>query len=154
VGNGLDIGFGGSPIVGNAICVDRPEGHGARPVIQDTHPTHIVGDCGGLGWFTDKSMDWVFSSHVLEDFEDTAGILKEWVRVIKPGGHLVLFLPDQKTYEDYCKAENSLPNQAHKHANFSMEYVKAMLPLDVTVVYEEWPYFGNPYSFALVVKRT
>ena len=154
VGNGLDIGFGGSPIVSGAICIDRHEGHGGRPVIANAQPTHIAGEADRLPWFADNSFEYAFSSHLLEDFLDTQVILSEWLRVIKPGGHLVLFLPDQAAYVKYCHDHNSLPNGAHKHDNFSLDYVKSNLPNNCQVVHEEWPFPGNPYSFSLVVRKT
>lgn len=46
----------------------------------------------------DASCDAVFSSHLLEHFHDPAAALKEWWRVIKPGGFLVLYLPDEDLY--------------------------------------------------------
>ena len=152
-GTGLDLGFGGSVIVPTAITIDRPEGQLGRPVLLNAHPTNIVGEADGLGWFTDNSLEYVFSSHLLEDFEDTGAVLREWLRVIKPGGHLVLFLPDQKTYVDYCAKNHSLPNGAHKHDDFSLAYVKEKLPQNCEVVYEQFPFPGNPYSFALVVRK-
>lgn len=153
VGNGLDLGFGGSSILPSAICIDRAEGHGSRSHHSNPSPTHIAGDIETLPWFKDDSLDYVFSSHALEDFQDTAGVIKEWLRVIKPGGHLVLFLPDQKTYEEDCRKNNSPPNMAHVHADFSLEFVKARLPANAEVVYQEWPFTGNPYSFALVARK-
>lgn len=152
-GVGVDLGFGGSAILPTAICIDRAEGDPLRAKHPHPSPTHIVGDVATLPWFPDASLDYCYSSHVLEDFEDTAAVLKEWVRVLKLGGHLVLFLPDQQTYVKFCKDHDSSPNKAHVHADFSLAFVKARLPKNVEVVYEEFPFEGNPYSFALVCKR-
>lgn len=152
-GNGLDLGFGGDPILPSSICIDRAEDHAGRSKCKVPSPTHIIGDIETLPWFKDGSLDYVFSSHALEDFNDTAGVMKEWLRVIRPGGHLVLFLPDQKTYEQHCRDHNHPPNKAHIHADFSLEFVKARLPSNTEVVLEQWPFMGNAYSFALVVKK-
>lgn len=48
--------------------------------------------------FGDNVYDYVFSSHVLEHFakEETFSTLKEWVRVLKPGGEIWLILPNIK----------------------------------------------------------
>lgn len=152
-GAGLDLGFGGDGILPSSICIDRAEDHAGRSKMGNPSPTHIVGDIETLPWFKDDSLDYVFSSHALEDFEDTAGVIKEWVRVLKPGGHLVLFLPDQKTYEEDCRKRNYPPNKAHIHADFSLEFVKARLPSSVEVIFEAWPFPGNPYSFAVVARK-
>jgi len=155
--NGLDIGAGGDPILPHAICIDRAIDDLGRAHTGADLPANLIGDAAKLYWFTDNSLDWVYSSHTLEDFEDTAATLAEWLRVIRPGGHLVLFLPDQATYVDCCSATNSLPNQAHKHADFSLEYVKkALITLgygDSDVVHEMWPVPHNAYSFDLVVRK-
>lgn len=155
VGNGADLGFGGAPILPTAICIDRPEGHPERAVVPTVPvpPTHFVGDVRDLP-FKDGTLDYVFSSHVLEDFVDTRAVLNEWVRVVKRGGHIVLYLPDQQTYVRHCEAEGSLPNAAHKLPYFSLEWVKECAQgLGIEVIHELWPVPGNAYSFDLVFRK-
>lgn len=152
-GNGLDLGFGGDPILPSSICIDRAEDHVGRSKRENPAPTHIIGNIWELEWFRDGSLDYVFSSHALEDAEDTRAVLVEWMRVLRPGGYLVLFLPDQKTYEEDCRKRHYPPNKAHIHADFSLEFVKARLPASSEVVFEQWPFPGNPYSFAVVAKK-
>lgn len=60
----------------------------------------------------DASCDAVFSSHLLEHIEDTEGALAEWWRVIKPGGHLCLYLPHRELYPNVGE-EGANPD--HKH---------------------------------------
>jgi ubiquinone/menaquinone biosynthesis C-methylase UbiE len=43
-------------------------------------------------------MDFVYSAHLLEHVQDFESALREWWRVIKPGGYLVLYLPHKKFY--------------------------------------------------------
>lgn len=157
VGNGLDLGFGGDPIVRSAICIDRAETDSARSHHERPSPTHIVGDIWHLRWFVDGSLDYVYSSHALEDAKDTRAVLKEWLRVIRPGGYLVLFLPDQKTYEAHCRQHGNAPNAAHIHADFSLAFVCAhLLTLGVKqkdIVHSQFPVPNNAYSFDLVVQK-
>ena len=155
--NGLDIGAGGDPIVPWAISIDRDENSPERSHVGNA-PTNLVGEASDLYWFKDGVLDFVYSSHVLEDAVDTCAWLKEWMRVIKPGGHLVLFLPDELTYVNFCKKNGQLPNQAHKHKDFSMRYVKDCLEKigygQEDIVREaDVIQYGNPYSFDLVVKK-
>jgi len=56
-----------------------------------------VGDAVDLGRFADCTFDAVYGSHVLEHFDYKDGLLaalKEWQRVLKPGGVLHLSVPD------------------------------------------------------------
>jgi len=149
----MDIGFGGDPIVDEAMCLDRYPGHPGRHCGEVCKPTHLVGDAANLLWFRDGVLDYVFSSHVLEDFDDTAAVLVEWCRVLRPGGMLVLFLPDQKTYAKFCEDAGQQSNQAHKHAEFSLEWVRQRLPSNMEVVHAAFPVDYNPYSFEFVAQK-
>jgi predicted SAM-dependent methyltransferase len=153
VGNGLDIGAGGDPIIPTAICIDRAETQHRAHV--GNHPTHLVWDAFGRLPFEDGTLDYVFSSHCLEDAKATTSVLIEWMRVLKPGGHLVLFLPDQKLYEAECAKNGSIPNQDHVWPNFSMQYVLDCLNesgVKFKVVHQQdAPTPTNPYSFELAV---
>lgn len=160
-GVGLDLGFGGAkPIVDTAITMDRPKGDPLRAKFWPEAPlfdwmTHIEGDIARLPWFADNSLDYVFSSHALEDFEDTAAVVAEWLRVIKPGGYLVIFCPDQKAYEVHCKANGTLPNQSHKHADFGLDYLKNVLltlGISESQIVHQIPLVDH-YSFDLVVQK-
>lgn len=154
VGIGLDVGFGGTPIVPTAICIDRDETDYRRHKHDHPTPTHIAGDAARLHWFRDGVLDYVYSSHCLEDFEDTTAVLSEWLRVIRHGGHLVLFLPDEHAYR---KITSDRRNLAHKHDNFSLDYVKGCLRSigykDADFVHSLFPVPNNAYSFDLVVSK-
>lgn len=121
-GNGVDVGFGGDPVRPSAITID------VDPHADcGSHPINLVGDATLLHWFGNGVLSYVFSSHCLEDFVDTEGVLREWLRVLMPGGYLCLLLPDQKKYVAHCKRMGTVPNGAHKHANFGLPYIKAIL---------------------------
>jgi SAM-dependent methyltransferase len=53
----------------------------------------IIADGSDLLSVPDKSYDFVLSSHNLEHFANPVKALKEWKRVTRPGGALVLVLP-------------------------------------------------------------
>ena len=151
-GSGLDIGFGGCPITDSAICLDRPSGTAGRSGNAGT-PTHLTHDPLDLP-FKDGVLDYVYSSHCLEDFVDTAAVIREWLRVLKVGGYLVLFLPDQRTYAQDCAARGIPPNGAHVHSDFSLDFVRSKLPSNCRVVHQLFPVPGNSYSFDLVLQKT
>jgi ADP-heptose:LPS heptosyltransferase len=72
----------------------------------------IVGQADDLSMFADESMDFVFSSHTLEHMADVEKTLREWWRVVKPGGHLVLYLPHKDFYPNIGQPG---ANPDHKH---------------------------------------
>lgn len=149
-GYGVDLGFGGDPIVPHAIGVDQP-----RPYSDvGKNPVQLGGDAARLIWFADGALDFVFSSHLLEDFVDVAGVLKEWLRVLKPGGRLIIFCPDEQVYRRHCQATGQPYNEHHVHADFSLAFVKRELAatgVPMRVLHE------NPlvdvYSWELVVEK-
>jgi len=55
-----------------------------------------VGDVSDLGRYQDNSVEEIYASHILEHFKHihTSDILKEWRRVLKPGGVLKISVPD------------------------------------------------------------
>jgi ubiquinone/menaquinone biosynthesis C-methylase UbiE len=117
------------------------------------HPQHLSGDARSLTWFADRSLDFVYSSHVLEDFEDTSAVLAEWVRVLKPGGRLILYLPDERLYRAYCEKKGRQPNEHHVHTDFSLEYLIGVVAAlgCLRVVHSASPV--EQYSFELVAEK-
>ena len=107
-GRGLDLGAGTFKILPQAISVDNGHhamfGHNIRPDI-------FVDTAEKLDIFGSGSMDYVYSSHLLEHIEDYKAALKEWWRVVKEGGVLALYLP----HEDfYPKVGENGANPDHK----------------------------------------
>lgn len=122
-GYGVDLGFGGDPITEHAIRVDFPQPY----TRVGSFPVQLGGDCTSLRWFRDDSLDFVYSSHLLEDFPDVKSALKEWLRVLKPGGSLILFCPDEQRFRAHCRNTGQPLNPEHKHEDFSLAKVKTML---------------------------
>jgi SAM-dependent methyltransferase len=148
-GFGLDLGFGGDPIAPHAIRADLP-----RPYTKvGAFPVQLGGDCSRLAWFADGTLDFVYSSHLLEDFDDTKAVLAEWLRVLRPGGRLVLYCPDEQAYRRQCADYGQHYNDAHRHADFSLAGVKRLLDdLGVTRVVHENPLVDR-YSWELVAEK-
>lgn len=148
-GYGVDLGFGGDPITAHAVRVDLPQPYahvGAKTV-------QLGGDTTRLHWFHDGVLDFVYSSHLLEDFVDTRAVLGEWLRVLKPGGRLIIFCPDEQRFRAHCQRTGQPYNPHHVHAHFSCDYVKGLLAEigGMRIIYE------NPdvdfYSWDLVVEK-
>jgi ubiquinone/menaquinone biosynthesis C-methylase UbiE len=151
IGDGIDIGYGGDPIISSAITIDNPDGLMAN---CGDHPINLSGDARNLVWFKDSVLDYVYSSHCLEDFENTREILLEWLRVLKQGGRLVLLLPNQKRYEEHCLSVGEQPNASHKIKEFGLDYIKAILATipSVKILFEKD--IVDDYNFQIVIMKT
>lgn len=119
-GRGIDLGSGGFKILPQAISVDNMDhaaqfGHVYRP--------DIVCDAERLDIFASQSLDWVFSSHLLEHIDDYKAALREWWRVVKQGGKLVLYLPHKKFYPNMGQPG---ANPTHRHDFLPDDIVFAM----------------------------
>jgi SAM-dependent methyltransferase len=64
-----------------------------------------IADCCNLP-YEDDEFDCVVSFETLEHLEDQAGLLKEFRRVLGPGGFLVISSPDKSVYTDRYHNEN------------------------------------------------
>jgi len=146
-GNGVDIGSGGDSIVPIAIAIDLPQPYN----LVGTDPIHLSGDATKLHWFTDECLDYVYSSHLIEDFNDTVGVLTEWWRVIKVKGVLVIVAPVEEVYREQASPEQY--NQAHIYDDFNIEYIINVVENwdDAEIVYL-CPLIDN-YSFNIVIQK-
>lgn len=60
----------------------------------DSDDCDYKADCTDLKIFKDETFDTVYASHILEHIFDLIGAIKEWTRVVKKGGHIVIICPD------------------------------------------------------------
>jgi SAM-dependent methyltransferase len=101
-GTGLDIGYAGykvnvTSILPSAIGVD----------------TNYPGYNGLTLPFADASQDYVYNSHCLEHISDYKTILRDWYRVLKPGGFMIIIVPHRDLYEKRLNLPSRY-NQDHK----------------------------------------
>lgn len=116
--NIIDIGFGGDKIVSHAIGSDLP-----RPYTNlGSDRNDIPGDIRNGLPIDDNTFDIVYSSHLIEDFHDTASILNEMIRILKDNGRLILMFPDEARYRS-CTPKKYI-NLAHVHDNMGMAFMK------------------------------
>jgi len=95
-GKGLDVGYGGDLLAENCRGWD----------IED-------GNAETLNGLKESEFDFVYSSHTLEHVEDAVSTLRVWWKVVKPGGYLILYLPERDLYERK-KVLPSNWNETHK----------------------------------------
>jgi predicted SAM-dependent methyltransferase len=156
--NGIELGVGGDSLIRESITIDLP-----FPYTKCGYtPINIKGDCRSLPWFRDGAFDYLYSSHLFEDFDPTENekILKEWLRVVRRGGYLVLLLPEQQRYVEYCRKRKELPNIHHKVDDFGVDYMISFTernPL-IKVVYVQklWQLCDHEedYNFLIVLQKT
>ena len=96
-GEGLDIGYGPFLVSPNASGWE-----------------YRNGDAQYLDGVEDESFDYVYSSHCLEHMVDVRIALKNWFRVVRKNGYMIISVPDRDLYEK----RSHLPsrwNIDHKH---------------------------------------
>jgi len=105
----LDIGAGLDPITKSAEVFDKVQG--------DAQEVHLH--------FPSESFDSVFSSHCLEHMVDPVSAIKSWFSLVKPGGYLMIMVPDEDFYEQGHFP--SIFNSDHK-ATFTISKSKSWSP--------------------------
>ncbi len=148
-GKGLDLGCGPNKGFPHFIGVDN---------LTDTQlfgvamkPDFTVDTCERLPMFGSAAFDFVYSSHLLEHVQDYKSALKEWWRLIKPGGYLVLYLPHK---EFYPNIGTKGANPDHKHDFMPQDIVDAMMAVGGwDLVRNEDRNEKQEYSFFQVYKK-
>lgn len=82
-GRVLDIGSGNAMVVPHAEPFDKQHGDANR-IDELREP---------------GAYDAVHSSHSLEHMQDPEDAIRRWWRLVKPGGHLVIVVPEEDLYE-------------------------------------------------------
>lgn len=91
VGAGIDVGSGYDslssymtffPLITSVLSWDLPQGDGQK-----------------LEGVPDGAFDFLYSSHCLEHLGNVSAALRRWIEVVRPGGHLVIVVPDEDLYE-------------------------------------------------------
>lgn len=91
VGEGIDIGGQPDPL---ALYLEL------FPLAKSIRTWDMGdGDAQYLADVADASFDFVHSSHCLEHLHDPAEGLRNWFRILRPGGHLIVTVPDEDMYE-------------------------------------------------------
>jgi len=121
IGKGADIGFGGDKIVKeNCLGIDLKTPYAFTGKDKVDIPCNLFEESLPL---ENNVLDYLYSSHLIEDFEDTEKILIDFFRVVKHNGYVILVFPHQLKYEEYCFNNNQQLNPHHIHKNMSLNFM-------------------------------
>lgn len=115
IGNGADIASGGDPVVPHAIQFELPEEeyakYGGRPSKLIQWRGAPLDDLP----FKDNVLDFLFSSHLIEDFPRSYWnkLFAEWRRVLKPGSHFICIVPEFTRWNYALTELGQPPNDRH-----------------------------------------
>lgn len=114
-GCGVDIASQGDNVVPWAMGLDLPFALfnsycGGEPA---KGPIQLRGQADALPFET-ETLDFVYSSHFLEDLprKRWPQVMSEWKRVLKPGGYMIILVPEVTRWNSYLAA-GGMGNPAH-----------------------------------------
>ena len=111
-GSGIDVGAGGRTLTpANERC----------DVVPTYSPDHLA-SAEALTFAADDTYDWLYSGHCIEHCQDTLATIREWLRVVKPGGHVCIVVPDV----NHTRAQNTDPTP-HRHEWAPREFLENIL---------------------------
>jgi ubiquinone/menaquinone biosynthesis C-methylase UbiE len=120
-GNGCDIGFGGDKIKKeHCVGIDYAQPYAYTGKEKVDIACDVMNEKIPVA---DNTYDYVYTSHLIEDFTDTTQALEEFIRILKSGGNLILVFPDQQVYEAYCKKTGQTLNTHHIHKNMGLDFM-------------------------------
>jgi len=117
----VELGCGPKKTIERAVGVDRvPKGEVIPHLHGQISVADIVADVSDPLPFEDNSQDVIISRHILEHCLDSVSTINSWKKVIRPGGKLIVAVPDEKV-------TNGIPlNPEHLHG-FSKESLKSLM---------------------------
>lgn len=111
----LDVGCGPRKTIKRAIGIDfYKRGEKIPTLDESTNPVFsdadMTGDVSKDLPVPDDSQDVIIARHILEHMVDHIGVLAHWISKLKPGGRLILALPNEEWH-------STVPmNSEHVHA--------------------------------------
>lgn len=94
----VELGVGGAKTVPNAVGVDLiPKGEVVWSLATHVKSeADITADVTKPMAFADGEFDTLIARHILEHCQDTVETLREWSRIVKKGGRLIVAVPNQE----------------------------------------------------------
>jgi len=99
----------------------RPEGRTFAFHTEKSHGFNFVREATDLHGIADQAYDFVLSSHNLEHIANPIKALKEWMRVIKPGGTIIAILPDYRRTFDHRRQPTTVDHMLEDYESGASE---------------------------------
>jgi predicted SAM-dependent methyltransferase len=99
-GRGLDLGCGPEKGFPHFRGIDSNK-DAALFGIHAMAADFIIPTCEVLDDFANASQDFIFSSHLLEHIVEHEKALREWWRILRPGGYMCLYLPHKDSLSEH-----------------------------------------------------
>lgn len=150
----LEVGCGHRKTSPAVVGLDLTPG-GALGAVGNVAGKVSQADVAGSGEYTpfrDESFDSLIARHNLEHYIDTAAVLTEWRRILRPGGTLAVILPDEENFPSERGRTLDLdPTHYHGYSRSALARLVSLVGgfenISVATVVKEW-------SFMLVARRT
>lgn len=122
-GKGVDIGCGPDPL---------SKFQQQFPLMTELKPWDLGdGDAQLMAGVADDTYDFVHSSHCLEHLHDPYEAFDNWIRITKPGGHIITTIPDEDLYEQGVWPSNHNPD--HK-TSWTISKDNSWSPVSINVL--------------------
>lgn len=98
-GKGLDMGCGNCPLLTSSDIVHFDRAPQPLAVAQVGEERFVQRDCSNIDDYDSGMVDFIFSSHMVEDLPTREAIIEclvSWSLHLREGGYLVLLLPDMQ----------------------------------------------------------
>jgi predicted SAM-dependent methyltransferase len=148
IGNGIDLGSGGDGITPRAIQFD------VAPLMPHGLVHWSSKDAIWNLPFKDEVLDYVSCAHVIEDYKDWMPLLREWARVLKRGGYLILQVPDRVRFRAAVEAGQP-DNLAHCHESYVGELTEHINQIGgFNIIVEQFSPDGGDYNILGIFQKT
>lgn len=151
----LDLGCGASKVIPWAVGVDDWSEHTNPPAHGDILRARIDPEDTSLEKLLNgKKFEVVFSSHALEHMRTPIlETIHHWLSFVKPGGNLILYLPDERHYK-YSSAAPAARNPAHKHFLTQDVFTWYLEQISYVTIKENRMHLGpDLYSFLVILEK-
>ena len=151
VGHGIDIGGGSDPLSLYRELFTRIES------VKTWDKSD--GDAQLMRGEKNESYDFVHSSHCLEHLVEPREGLENWFRILKPGGHMIVTVPDEDLYEQgsfpsLFNPDHNWTFTIHKTASWSpksVNLVELLLSLGSSAQILKLQLFDSTFRYELPV---